>query len=377
MSRFITRSIRAFGLVMAAGYSFSSSLVSGALTDGMEKGSPGLKSVGALAFGPEGILFVADPKGAAVIALATGDTGSDAAAGKLDVESIDAKIAGLLGTTADDILIHDLAVNPLSGKAYLSVSRGQGPEASPTLVRVSGGGVLEMVALDEVLHSRLAISDAPEDKVTGEGRRARNQRLESVTDLAFLEGRLAIAGLSNEEFSSTLRVAAFPFDGAVGATGVEIFHGAHGRLETNSPIRTFTPMEVDGEPTIVASYTCTPLVTIPLSKLRPEAKVKGVTVAELGNRNRPLDMITFAEGDETFILMANSARGVMKVSTDGIESVQPIEEGVPDGGTRGLPYETIESWSGITQLDKLSDTAVVVLRQDENGAEHLEQRDMP
>ena len=37
------------------------------------KGTPDLKSAGPLAFGPEGILFVGDPQGAAVFALDTGD----------------------------------------------------------------------------------------------------------------------------------------------------------------------------------------------------------------------------------------------------------------------------------------------------------------
>ena len=40
----------------------------------MPSGKVELKSAGALAMGPDGILFVADTKGAAVVALATGDT---------------------------------------------------------------------------------------------------------------------------------------------------------------------------------------------------------------------------------------------------------------------------------------------------------------
>ena len=43
-------------------------------TEGMKEGKPAFKSAGPLAFGPEGILFVADTKDAAVTAIATGDT---------------------------------------------------------------------------------------------------------------------------------------------------------------------------------------------------------------------------------------------------------------------------------------------------------------
>jgi hypothetical protein len=41
---------------------------------------------------------------------------------------------------------------------------------------------------------------------------------------------------------------------------------------------------------IVASYLCTPLVKFPVSALSPGSKVQGTTIAEFGNRNRPVDM---------------------------------------------------------------------------------------
>ena len=46
----------------------------GKLTADMKEGKPAFQSMGPLAFGPEGILFVADTKGAAIVAIATGDT---------------------------------------------------------------------------------------------------------------------------------------------------------------------------------------------------------------------------------------------------------------------------------------------------------------
>src|SRR6266508_4581291 len=120
---------------------FTLSLVAGGAhaskwTDGMNEGKPAFKSMGPLAFGPEGILFIADTKSAAITAIATGDTTPASNAKPLKVEGINQKIAGLLGTTADQILIDDLAVNPLSRNAYLAVSRGRGPSAIPVLVRV-------------------------------------------------------------------------------------------------------------------------------------------------------------------------------------------------------------------------------------------------
>ena len=43
---------------------------------GLEVGTPGIKSVGPLAFGPDEILFVGDNVGAAIFAIDVADTGT-------------------------------------------------------------------------------------------------------------------------------------------------------------------------------------------------------------------------------------------------------------------------------------------------------------
>ena len=346
-------------------------------TAGMKEGNPGLKSMSQLAFGPEGILFVADSKGAAVVAIATGDTKPAAGDKPLKVEGINQKIAGLLGTSADQILITDLAVNPISHNAYLAVARGRGPDAVPVLVRVKADGPPEVVALDKVKFSRGELPDAPVDGVVGEGNRQSNPRQESITDIAFLEDRVLVAGLSNEEFSSTLRAIPFPFKTVANGTSVEIYHGAHGRFETRSPIRTFVPFKVGNEPSLLAAYTCTPLVQFPISELKPGAKIKGKTIAELGNRNRPLDMIVYQKDGKDYILMANSSRGVMKISTDSIEKLDSITAPVPDGNKKGASYETIASWTGVDQLDLLDATHALVVRRGDGGSLNLESMQLP
>ena len=76
----------------------------GKLTAGMKEGKPAFQSMGPLAFGPEGILFVADTKGAALVAIATGDTTPASDVKLLKVEGVNQKIAALLGTSADQAL---------------------------------------------------------------------------------------------------------------------------------------------------------------------------------------------------------------------------------------------------------------------------------
>jgi len=75
------------------------------------------------------------------------------------------------------------------------------------------------------------------------------------------------------------------------------------------------------------------------------------------------------------LLLANSSRGIMKISTDQIEKSESIETRVAD--KQGLPYETVESWTGIDQLDGVDGTHAVVLRRSEGGALNLEALALP
>ena len=342
-------------LLVAAPVAFGATIDLGA---GAATGPAELQSIGPLAFGPNGILFVADSLGGAIFALNTEDTEPLGTEG-LDISGLDGHVAALLGTTSDDIQIVDLAINPLSKRAYFSVVRGQGSESQAVLLRTSAGGALERVDLENIHHSRALLPNPPDPEAE---RRGRSLRLETITDLGYAGGRLLATGLSNEEFSSKFRTLQFPF-GSVGAgTSVDIFHGAHGQWETHSPIRTFALYDVGTAPHILAAYTCTPLVTFPLEELvQADEKLVGKTVAELGNRNRPLDMIVYEKDGTDYILMANSSRGVMKVELAEVVAVDAITQPVAD--TAGLKYETIEGLQGVQQLDRYDDNRAVVLAE--------------
>jgi hypothetical protein len=335
------------------------------LSSSLKTGTPDLKSAGALAFGPEGILFIGDSQGAAIFAVATGDQSPSQGAGPIKLEGVDGKVAAMLGTTEKDILFNDLVVNPASGNAYLSVSRGRGPDAVPVILRVNREAKIEELPLKEVKFAKAELSNAA----------AGNARRDSITKIAYIDGKVYVSGLSNEEFSSRLRVLAFPFGEVSPGTNVEIYHGSHGRLETNSPIRTFAPFSIKGDANILAAYTCTPLVKIPVAELKPDARIKGITVAELGNRNRPLDMVIYQKDGKQFILMANSARGLMKISTENIDKIEAINQ--PIQGKAGLPYETIEGIKGIEQLDRLDRDNALVLMKTPSGSYNLETIPLP
>lgn len=328
-----------------------------------ESGKPDLKSAGPITFGPPGVLFVADPQGAAIFAIGVDAPAKAETPKEIKLEGIDGKVAALLGAKAADILINDMAVQPGTGNVFLSVSRGKGPDGQAVIVRVSADGKLSALPLEKVNYARLALGNAP--SADQKDRRGNSLRQESITDLAFFEGKLFIAGLSNEEFASKLRSVSWPFQSSDTGTSVEIYHGAHGALETRSPVRTFVPFNVGGEPQLLAAYTCTPLVRFPISELKEGAKVRGTTIAELGNQNRPLDIIAYEKDGKNYLLIANNNRGVMKVDTENVEKQEGITSRV--SGTAGLSYDTLKDLKGVEQLDKLGETQAVLLVRDTSG----------
>ncbi len=335
---------------------------------GSKAGKAVLKSAGPLAFGPNGVLFIGDSAAASILAVETGDTTAHAAS-PVEVKGVNEKIAAMLGTTPDQIMIQDVAVNPVSKNVYLSVARGKGPDAAAMILRTDAAGKITEFPLDNVKHSMVVMPSAPDAEA--KDRRGQSLRQEAITDLAFVDGRVFVAGLSNEEFSSSLRAIPYPFTAASKPAGIEIYHGAHGRFETNAPVRTFVPYTIGSESNILAAYTCTPLVRIPVSELKAGNKVKGTTIAELGNRNRPLDMIVYNKGGKDFILMANSSRGVMKLPAANLDKYEAITAPTEK---QGVPYETIESLKGVQQLDKLDDTHALLL-SDNSGS--LDLRSIP
>jgi hypothetical protein len=334
---------------------------------------PAFKSMGPLTFGPDGLLFAGDTQAASIFALELGALAQGGAPGAKAIAGIDQQIAALLGTDVREIAVTDLAVHPKTRNAYLSVMRGQGANAAPVLLRVDGTGKIEVLSLSNVKFSKVDLPNAP-DAAAAQARAPR--RADSITDMAFVDGRLFVAGLSNEEFSSKLRSVPYPFAAVDNGTSVEIYHGNHGQFETRSPVYTFVPYKVNGETNLIAGYLCTPLVKFPVNSLSPGAKVMGTTIAELGNRNRPLDMVVYKKNGQEFLLMSNNSRGVMKIPTAGFASADKITARV-GAETAGIKYETIASMKGIEQLDLLDASNSIVLARGDAGALNLQVVSLP
>ncbi|MDZ4781971.1 MAG: hypothetical protein SGJ19_17115 [Planctomycetia bacterium] len=365
MRKICLTGLAALGLILSAA---QSSLAADPW--GLKEGAVTLTSAGPMVFGPNGILFIGDPKAAAVVAIATDDEAGDPTQATFDLPNANMKLAEELGADPSKFRIADLAINPASGNAYLNVAVGE--PAQPVLMRIDTKGAITVFPLTNVRHSRVDLAGAP---ASAQGRRG-DPRDDSITDLTFAEGKLYISGLTSNEASSTVRELFFPFADKEKGTNVEIYHAAHGRVEDDAVVRAFAPLMIDGEPVLLAGFTCTPLVKFPLNDIASGEKVRGTTVAELGNQNRPLDMIVYEQDGKTFVLMSNSARGVMKISTEKLQENAGLDEPVPDGNTAGQPFETIAELKGVEQLDKLDAKRAVVLIKTDAGVD-LQTIDLP
>jgi len=356
------------------------------MDDGLQVGTVELGTAGPLALGPGAVVFTADNLAAKVIALAVDapDRGP-AGDGPVDVADLDVRIGALLGCDADDVVIRDLLVQRGSGDVLLSVQRGRGDTGTAVLLRLRRDDAsIEEVPLvdvptaswsltdapaidDERVDARVGLPDEGEEFTYGEltFRLVKEPvRTSTVTDMAYVDGELLVAGLSNEEFASKLRRIAFPFVGAGQDSNLEIFHVSHGKWETAAPIRTFVPY-ADGA-SVLAAYTCTPVVHFPMADLGAGSKAVGRTVAELGAVNTPLDMATYRDADGEHLLVANTTHGLLKISCADIDAQTPLTE---PREPVGVPREASDL-EGIVRLANLDDRHVLVLQR-ADGHHHL------
>jgi hypothetical protein len=353
---------------------------------GLKKGTPEIKSVGALAFGPDDVLFVADSVGATITAVDVADPGDASPASAFDLEDLDARLASFLGCDSSDVVFSDLAVHPRTHNIYLSVMRGRGNDGVPVILRLDHrSAAISEVALDGVEYSQVTLDNAPSPDDArqdvrlggpGEGQEMTFNgktlylnrvpvRTSTVTDMAYVDGVLMVAGMSNEEFSSNMRRIPFPFNGAAEDNSLEIFHVSHGQWETAAPIRTFIP--TDGGSGILASYTCTPLVYFRTDELINGTKATGRTVAELGAGNQPLDMISFTQSGSEYLLISNSTHPLIKVKTSDIAGAPALT--TPKEPT-GIPRETIDL-PGVSKLANFNGDHVLALQSDATGKRNL------
>ena len=87
-----------------------------------------------------------------------------------------------------------------------------------------------------------------------------------------------------------------------------------------------------------------------MSDLKPGQKVRGTTIAELGNRNKPLDIILFRkERGKDFMLIADGPHGVIRLPASQL----PTRKRSPARPARKLAFrhETVGELTSVVQLN--------------------------
>lgn len=327
---------------------------------------PGLTSVGPLTFGQSGLLLVADPGTASIVAVDTGDTGPLEKLAK-PVEDAAGLVAATLGTTADQVQIVDMAVNPASGKVWFSVRDNVAKK--PAILFVDSTGKAKQAELAGRNHVRVRLPAG--DSVS----------IRNISDLALTKDTLLVTGQSNEEFSSKIFSIPLPLaaDASSSIFSAETYHVAHRKWETKAPIQSFIPFSDDGVPCVLGAFACTPLAKFPLKDIASGANVKGTSVVELGSGNRPLDLFTYSNSKGEWAV-TNTLRfhqplfgpskywgvrislGLLKRKAPEQTNENALRRDVKQPEkTEGI--EILEVLHGATQVDKLNEEEMIVLRE--------------
>jgi len=332
-----------------------------------------VRSVGIMTFVGPDTLVLADWRASEIHALRLPPVAS-AASAPFNLRDVSASIATALHTSPENLRFEDMAFRPGSELAYITLSVIQGSTVPrPAVVSIDSAGKVDVLDLAKTQQTSAQIKDEPaSDKELWH----QPEATYSVTDMVFNEGKLYVAGLSNASFASTLRVYDFPFAGTPTATSIEIYHAVHNQVETRAPIRKMAIVSLHGEPTLLAAYTCTPLVTIPLKDLKDGSHVRGKTIAELGWGSMPVSMVTLDIGKGPMVMLINSHRSADLLSVTDIAAASagaglstPINW--PSEPFLG-PRSTYIPMPGIAKLDTQDDKFLAALRRNEaSGAMEL------
>jgi hypothetical protein len=324
-----------------------------------------IQSVSRIAFGPANTIFIGDWVGSKVHALTLPQ--ANAGDGKpFNVLDLDASLRKALG--AQDIVLEDLAARPGTNEVYVAASAGA--KKTPARFAVTADGdvrALDLTAMTETsadLEKPLSPDLKFWDNIPG--------RSFTVTDMKWRDGRLYVAGLSNQDFASSLRILPYPFGKGAAMASVEMYHTSHDQVETRAPIRAMTFADLDGKPYLIAAYLCTPLVTVPLDALTDGAHVRAKTIAELGDAGTPVEALPFSAMDfstgkpVSYLLVANLFRESSVIPVSSIEEANRgagYSKPVPFGEIAGVKHSGV-TIGNVMRIDNQDDHLFVALRRD-------------
>ena len=325
--------------------------------------APDIKFAGALEFATDGTLFVGDNHGGAIYAFKLPEDNPPRPDGQAQtrttpssIGNIDAKIADLLGVRVGALEINDMAVHPSSNEIYIAVTRIGTFASKPAIVIVSQDQQLRLLDMSSLSYQKQELTELPPPEVTFAVRSSGSAppmprdlakgevalRSLAIMDMEFHNGELFVAGVAHESFLSTLRRIPYPFNGTQSLARVEMYHIAHDNYESRAPIRAMSIQQIDGKPQLVAAYTCSPVVLVPLEDIRDGAKITAKTIIDMGN-GQPLDMVAFQMGGQPALFVTSNSRSPQVIPVRGLDGARAVthedfERGVKLDMNPIMPY---------------------------------------
>lgn len=322
-----------------------------------------IKSISRLAAGPGNVLFVADWKAGRVHAITLSQAPQRSAGTTFNIFDLDALLSRQVGGAR--LTVEDMVARPGTAEVYVAISYGAAK--TPALFAVTNDHHARRIDLKAAKSTSIPLHDAPtsNQKFWNDA----PERSFTVTDMKWRDGEIFIAGLSNQDFASTLRRVRYPFDARHSTTSIEIYHTGHNLIETRAPIRALSFANWGGKSYLVAAYTCTPIVTIPLDDLKDGAHIRGKTIAELGYGNTPAGLVSYSKTEqgktEDFLLLVNFGRAANIIPLSEVEAASGrpgMDKIVPFGQIAGLEVSTAPL-AGVLRVDNLDEKSFIVVRR--------------
>jgi len=140
------------------------------------------------------------------------------------------------------------------------------------------------------------------------------------------------------------------------------------------------PFEEDGKHYIVGAFSCTPVVKYPIDSIKPGAKIKGISMIELGSGNRPLDMFGFSGKDGKSQVITNTFRFHHEKRPYGPsphlafqfdQDLLDGNEGVNENATRRLEgnkpatdkIKIAEPFHGVVHMSRIDDKSALAIQE--------------
>ena len=341
-----------------------------------DQGSPKIKAIEAIAFGPNGLLLIGG--GARVVSIETGDT-TPTTWSVTEIPNITEVLAGKLGLGAKDIEIRKLVVNPASRKAYVALQSLK--TKANVILTIDGAGNIAEFALDNVKYNSYALA-APKAAIT------------KVTDIAWAKDKIVAATQASDKFASRVfTINPASKDGPPTQISTKTYHVGHGQWETKAPLRALMSYEEDGKTNVVGSFTCTPIVRYDIDDAKNDDQVVGRSVVELGTGNTPRSMFAYERDGKRFLLVSvgrnnkkpafgfPSAYWVARVDAELLKETTNINEKAPwrVGGANkaGDRVQVAKEYFGVQQMDRLDAARALAIIELKGGTFSLRALQLP